>query len=78
MGTIRKYGEPNIMKGMAKVYYEIPDDLHQRAKVAASVRGQSLKQLIIDAIQAMVEQTERVQYERLGRDYGQPSEEPKQ
>jgi hypothetical protein len=64
---MRKYGEPNIMNGVAKVYYEIPDDLHQRAKVAASVRGQSLKDLIIDALTALVKETEKEHYRRLGQ-----------
>jgi hypothetical protein len=63
------------MNGVAKVYYEIPDDLHQRAKIAASVRGQSLKDLIIDAIQVMVEKTEKDHYERLGQEYGHPEDE---
>ncbi len=58
------------MNGVAKVYYEIPDDLHQRAKVAASVNGQSLKDYLIESLQTAVEKTEREHYERLDQEYG--------
>ncbi len=40
---------------MARIHYVIPDDLHRRAKVAAAERGQTLRQLVTDAIAAAVD-----------------------
>jgi predicted HicB family RNase H-like nuclease len=44
---------------MARIHYEIDDDLHRRAKVAAAQRGVTLKQLLIDGLEAQVERQER-------------------
>lgn len=35
---------------VARVHYEIPDDLHRRAKVAAAQQGITLKQFLMDAL----------------------------
>ncbi len=40
---------------MARIHYVIPDELHRRAKVAAAERGQTLRQLVTDAIAAAVD-----------------------
>ena len=44
--------------GMARIHYEIPDDLHRRAKAAAALRGITLKDLIIDALRRVVDDAE--------------------
>lgn len=46
---------------MARVHYEIPDDLHRRAKAAAALAGVSLKQFLEDALRAATEQAEKDQ-----------------
>ena len=38
---------------MARVHYEIPDDLHRRAKAAAAMRGMTLKDFVIEALDAL-------------------------
>jgi predicted HicB family RNase H-like nuclease len=38
--------------------FEMPDDLHRKAKAKAALRGQSLKDFVIDAIRAAVEAKE--------------------
>ncbi|HVF75510.1 MAG TPA: hypothetical protein VM938_10715 [Acidimicrobiales bacterium] len=43
---------------MAVINYEIPDDLHRRAKVVAAQRDTTLKQVLIDALQRYVEAEE--------------------
>lgn len=40
------------MTTMARVHYEIPDDLHRRVKAAAAMRGQTLKDFLIAALEA--------------------------
>ena len=37
---------------MAHIQYEIPDDIHHQAKIAAAVAGVTLKDYIIAAITA--------------------------
>jgi hypothetical protein len=37
---------------VARVHYEIPDDLHRRAKATAAMRGITLKDLLIEALEA--------------------------
>lgn len=39
--------------------YDVPDDLHRRAKIAAAEQGRTLKAWLIRAIEAAVEQHER-------------------
>jgi predicted HicB family RNase H-like nuclease len=36
---------------IARIHYEIPDDLHRRAKAAAAMRGQTLKDFLIEALE---------------------------
>lgn len=43
------------MSVMARIHYEIPDDLHRRAKAAAAMKGQTLKDFLTDALAAAVE-----------------------
>lgn len=40
------------MTTMARVHYEIPDELHRRIKSAAALRGQTLKEFLIEALEA--------------------------
>ncbi len=40
------------MTTVARIHYEIPDDLHRQAKSAAALEGKSLKQFVIDALEA--------------------------
>jgi predicted HicB family RNase H-like nuclease len=41
---------------MALINYELPDDLHRRAKAAAALRGVTLKDFVIDALEHAVKQ----------------------
>jgi len=41
--------------------YEIPDQLHRRCKVAAAQRGQTLKEFVIQALEAAARQAETEQ-----------------
>lgn len=43
------------MSTVARIHYEIPDDLHRRAKAAAAMKGQTLKDFITEALAAAVE-----------------------
>ena len=43
------------MPTMARIHYEIDDDLHRKVKSAAALRGTTLKQFIVDALAAEVE-----------------------
>ena len=40
---------------VANINITVPDDLHRRAKAEAAMRGQSLKDFIIEALAAAVE-----------------------
>ncbi len=40
------------MTPVARIHYEIPDDLHRQAKSAAALQGKTLKQFLIDALEA--------------------------
>lgn len=42
------------MPGVAIIKYELPDDLHRQAKAAAALKGISLKQYVIDALERAV------------------------
>lgn len=44
---------------MGHIAYEIPDDLHRRAKALASAKGQTFKAWITFAIREEVERQER-------------------
>lgn len=45
------------MVAVARVHYEIPDELHRRAKAAAAIRGVSLKDFIIEALTQAVDRS---------------------
>lgn len=47
------------MSDVARIHYEIPDDLHRRIKAAAAMRGQTLKDFLIEALAAAVEDEPR-------------------
>jgi uncharacterized protein (DUF1778 family) len=40
---------------VARVHYEIPDDLHRRIKAAAALKGQTLKDYLIEALERAVD-----------------------
>jgi hypothetical protein len=44
---------------VVRIHYEIPDDIHRRAKAAAALRGQTLKDFVTEAIEAAVDKSER-------------------
>jgi predicted HicB family RNase H-like nuclease len=44
-----------------RIHYEIDDDLHRRAKAAAALRGQTLKEFVEEALEELVERAEREQ-----------------
>jgi len=59
---------------LARIHYEIPDDVHQKAKAAAAARGITLKDFIVYAIEAAANRPrtplgELVQRERLRHGY---------
>jgi len=35
---------------VALIHYEIPDDIHRRAKATAALKGQTLKDFVIEAL----------------------------
>lgn len=40
------------MTTVARIHYEIPDDLHRKVKAEAAMRGQTLKDFVIEALEA--------------------------
>ncbi len=40
------------MSNVAAINYEIPDDVHRRAKAEAALRGMTLKDFLIEALEA--------------------------
>jgi predicted HicB family RNase H-like nuclease len=44
---------------VALINYEIPDDLHRRAKAAAALQGVSLKAFLIDALSKATDAADR-------------------
>lgn len=40
------------------IHYEVPDDLHRRAKAAAAIQGVTLKEYVTAALDAAVERDE--------------------
>jgi hypothetical protein len=55
------------MPKVARVHYEIDDDLHRKAKAAASLEGQTLRVFLVRALQAAVERVERERGVDLGK-----------
>lgn len=43
---------------VARIHYEIPDDLHRQAKSVAALRGMTLKDFVIAALSSAVSQPE--------------------
>jgi len=37
---------------VARIHYEIPDDVHRQAKSAAALQGKTLKQFVIEALES--------------------------
>lgn len=48
-----------VFSVMVSINYEIDDDLHRRAKVAAAEQGVTLKVLVIEALRQAVEDHEQ-------------------
>ncbi len=46
------------MTSMARVHYEIPDDLHRRAKSAAALAGVTLKDFLERALADAIQRSE--------------------
>jgi predicted HicB family RNase H-like nuclease len=44
-----------------RIHYEINDELHRRAKAAAALRGQTLKEFVEEALEELVERAEKDQ-----------------
>ncbi len=42
------------MRHVAIIHYEIPDDLHRKAKSAAALEGVTLKDFVVAALEAAV------------------------
>lgn len=47
------------MTDVARIHYEIPDDLHRRAKSAAALAGLTLKDFLQQALEEAVKKSER-------------------
>lgn len=43
------------MRSVARIHYEIPDDLHMRVKAAAAMRGITLKAYVVAALERALE-----------------------
>lgn len=54
---------------MARVHYEIPDELHRRIKSAAALRGQTLKEFLVEALEeaAAMDEKQRAKKRAGGR-----------
>lgn len=44
------------MTTVARIHYEIPDEVHRQAKSAAALQGKTLKQFVIEALEAAAAQ----------------------
>jgi hypothetical protein len=44
---------------MATIHYDLPDDLHRRAKAAAALRGITLKAFLIQALDDATKSAEK-------------------
>jgi len=58
LATAEQTHIPLSVRIVGRIHYEIPDDVHRRAKVAAAVQGVTLKQFLIAALARAVEATE--------------------
>ena len=47
------------MSTVALINYEIPDDVHRRAKIAAINKGQTLKAFLIEALEQAARAAEK-------------------
>ena len=47
----------NTVQTVARIHYEIPDDLHREVKARAAIEGKTLKQYLIDALSVSVGHT---------------------
>ena len=41
---------------MPRIHYEIPDDLHRKAKAEAALQGVTLREFLIEALQQAVKE----------------------
>lgn len=46
------------VKDMARIHYEVPDELHRRVKAAAALKGQTLKDFLLDALESAADAAE--------------------
>jgi len=44
--------------GIVTLYYDIPEELHRRLKVEAATRGTTLKALVIEALEQILDAPE--------------------
>lgn len=47
------------MRTMALIHYDVPDDVHRRAKSAAALQGITLKDFVISALEEAVKRQEK-------------------
>ncbi len=47
------------MPTVALIHYQIPDDLHRRAKSAAALNGQTLKDFLTEALETATKTAEK-------------------
>ena len=43
-----------MLVGMARIHYEIPEDIHRRAKAEAALQGITLRDFVIQALEKAV------------------------
>lgn len=48
-----------MLSSVARIHYEIPDDLHRRVKAEAAMQGVTLKDYVIAALEAAAKQHEK-------------------
>ena len=58
------------MTRVARIHYEIPDELHRRVKAAAAMRGVTLKDYIVEVLSRAVEADAR-ERDRTARERGE-------
>jgi hypothetical protein len=51
------------MTAVPRLHIELPDDLHRRAKIAAVERDETLKALVIKALELLIAQHEQQRHE---------------
>jgi predicted HicB family RNase H-like nuclease len=44
--------------GIVTLYYDIPEELHRRLKVEAATRGTTLKALVIEALERVLDESD--------------------